>query len=90
MLFEGFWATTFVAVFCELGHHVFYAFEDLNTEIDRLDWYRFPIKCQKMVPLIMAGCQRSISIKGYGGIVCIRETLKKVKYDCKHYWNRLK
>lgn len=90
MLFEGFWATAFVAVFCEFGHRVFCAFEDLNTEIDRLDWYRFPIQCQKMLPIIIAGCQKASCIKGYGGIICIRKTLKEVNCNRKQQLHGLK
>lgn len=78
--FEGFWASAFIVFFCEFGHHVLNAFDDLNAAIDQFDWFRFPIQSRKMLPMIMMGCQKTSSIKGYGDILCIRETLRKVKH----------
>lgn len=77
--FEGFWAFAFIVFFCEFGHHVFNAFDDLNTAIDQYHWYLFPIEIQKLLPIVMVGCQKTSSIKGYGDVLCIRDTSKKVK-----------
>lgn len=77
--FEGLWAFAFIVFFCEFGHHVYNAFDDLNAAIDQFDWYRFPIEIQKVLPIIMKGCQNTSSIKGYGDVLCIRDTSKKVK-----------
>ena len=77
--FEGFWAFAFIVFFCEFGHHVHNSFDDLNAAIDQLNWFRFPLKIQKMLPIIMTGCQHPKSIKGYGDVLCIRDTSKKVK-----------
>lgn len=77
--FEGFWAFAFVVFFCEFGHRVFNAFDDLNIAIDQFDWFLFPIEIQKMLPLVMSGCQKPCCIKGFGDFLCIRDTSKKVK-----------
>lgn len=76
--FEGFWAFCFIVFFCEFGHYVFHAFDELNMAIDQLDWFLFPAEIQKLLPILISGCQNTCCIKGYGDVQCIRDTSKRV------------
>lgn len=75
---EMFWTFAFVLIFCELGDMVSSQFVVFNDSLERLNWYLFPIEMQKMMIIVMAKTQQPALLRGFGNIVCTRETFKKV------------
>ena len=54
------------------------SFADLNDAIYQLDWYTFPSEIQRMLPTLMINAQQEVNIKGFGNVLCTRETFQKV------------
>lgn len=53
-------------------------FEMFEDELIQCEWYLMPIEMQRMYIMFLANTQNPIEISSYGGLVCSRETLKKV------------
>lgn len=70
----------FVSMFlvCELGEQISTRFEDINDDIYQMDWYLFPMKLQRHMPLILQVSQQPVGIRGFGNFAVSRETFKKV------------
>ena len=79
--FYTFYAYGTVFAICELSEHVGNLFNKINDIFGQLDWYLFPEKIQKMLPIVLAMTQQPIEIGCFGSIACTRETFKKVKFQ---------
>lgn len=77
-VFETIYAFVIVFITCELGQRVNLAFVECNDMIDQFGWYRFPLKIQRMLPMIMDFSQQPVEIKCFGSTACSRETFKYV------------
>lgn len=53
-------------------------FTEVNDEFDQLNWYRFPIDAQKMLPIILNIVQKPVMIHCFGSVFCAREIFKDV------------
>lgn len=67
-----------VFVVCELCQRASYFFIEINSSIDILDWYLFPINVQKIMPTLLIMAQQPVEIECFGSIVCDRDTFKRV------------
>lgn len=63
---------------CELAHRYIQAFDECDEMVDQFDWYIFPVKIQRMMPLILNFTQQSNEIKCFGSAACNREAFKYV------------
>lgn len=72
------WVFGFIFVSCEPGERVTKQFELFGTELDRCDWYALPIKLQHTYSIFILDTHQTKVIQSYGGIVCSRDTFKKV------------
>lgn len=68
-----------IFTYCELGQMVNNQFEMFSDELDQCNWYTFALKMQQMLIIFTANAQQPTMIRGYGNVLCTRETLKKVK-----------
>lgn len=61
-----------------------YATEEVRTRFVDIDifyqcqWYRFPLKIRKALPIIISGSQKLDFLKVFGNITASRETCRKV------------
>lgn len=71
---------SFVSIFfiCELGEQISTRFDDINEIIYQMDWYLFPSKIQRRMPLILQASQQPVGICGYGNFPVSRESFKRV------------
>lgn len=53
-------------------------FENFNNELDKCNWYTFPIEFQKMYIIVVQNAQKPVIIYGFGNIFCMRDAMKKV------------
>lgn len=85
------WAFATIGYYCEHGQMVANNFEMLHEEYGRVNWYFLPIEMQKMFLVLMAHNNRLTTIRGYGNILCIRGTFKKVKIfiDQNHFCHNM-
>lgn len=72
------WVFVLFFLSCEPGERVTSQFELFGEELDRCNWYALPIKMQRIYLIFLCDSQQLRDIQGYGGIVCSRETFKKV------------
>lgn len=66
---------------CELGQRINLAFDECNEIINQFKWYLFPVKIQRMLPIILHYNQQPVDIKVFGSIACDRETFKYVSVN---------
>lgn len=69
----------FVYVCCEFGEKLSDAFEEIDSAIMQLDWYKFPAKFGKMLLMLIAGAQEPAKLRVFGSISCSREDFKNVR-----------
>lgn len=81
----GLWAFCLVFFVCEILQRLSNAYEKVDDAIDRFNWYLFPQKMQRMLPIIMINTQQTFEITCFGSIACNRETFKKVSFLLKSH-----
>lgn len=75
---NGIFGLILVFICCELGQRTTDMFDEMNSTIDQLDWYLFPIELERMLRMIIANAQRPVSLQCWGGIACTRDCFKNV------------
>lgn len=63
---------------CEPGARTTTEFEMFEEELRKCEWYLLPIEMQRMYTILLSDTQNPIQMCSYGGIVCNRDTLKRV------------
>lgn len=71
----------YLYTFCELGEMVCKEFETFDNELNQCNWYAFPLKIQQIFIIFMVNTQQPTTVRGYGNILCTRETFKKVIFS---------
>lgn len=66
--------------FCEFGERVKSAFDNIDYDINQLEWYMLPADVVKILPTILINVQQPVEIKCFGSIPCARETYKKASH----------
>ena len=74
-----FWSFALVFIVCELGQRVSNGFDDIDSKIDQLRWYKLPKDLWRMLPILMAGSQNPARLAVFGSIKCNRESFKLVR-----------
>lgn len=74
----GFWAFNLVFFSTEIGQRFSNAFEEIDDEMNQIDWYRLPIKIQRLLPIAMMNTQATVAIDCFGSLSCNHETFRKV------------
>lgn len=73
------WSSALTFIPCELSERVSYAFNEINDLIWTIDWHKFPVEMQKMIPIILIEAQSPVSLKCFGSISCNRDLFKRVR-----------
>lgn len=63
---------------CEIGQRFTELFEEIDYDFERLNWYLFPYKIQRILPTILVGVQKPLVIGYFGVFEACREQFKKV------------
>lgn len=79
---QAFYALCIVFIACELCERLTIAYAELEQKIEQFEWYAFPIKAQRLLPILMLNAQQPITLQCFGGISTNREAFKKV-----HLWS---
>lgn len=67
-----------IAIVCESGERVMQQFSNYNDELNQCQWYLLSNNMQLMLLIFMNEVQQPIHIRGYGNIVCTRDSFKEV------------
>lgn len=78
LLIKGIYSFILLYAFSELGERVRVSFEEIDNAIYAMKWESFPIKIQRMLPIIQMVAQQGVQLTAFGNIACSRETFKKV------------
>lgn len=70
----------FLFVTCEFGGRITIAHDEIDSAILQLRWYRFPVELKKILPVVILISHEEVELKGFGSVVCSRETFQKVSY----------
>lgn len=77
--FITFWSFIIIALICELGERITERFHLFNDKLNRHKWYRFPLAVQRMLLIFMCDAQQPAFVRGFGSIICTRDSFKAVK-----------
>lgn len=72
------WIFGFNLVACEPGERVSHRFHQFGMEFERCEWNKLPIEEQRMYLIFLSDTQQPKNIQAYGGVLCSRETFKRV------------
>lgn len=78
LIVSAVWSVSMVFFCCEFGERAAAKFSKMDDEINQFEWYRYPIKIQRMIPTILISVQEPAVVKFFGSIACTRECFKKV------------
>lgn len=67
-----------IFIICEINQRVTDKFEEFNDDLCERHWYLYPIELQRIYAMFGVDTQQPVNIRGYGNIVCTRDTLKCV------------
>lgn len=77
-ILQAFYGFGGLIVICEIGQRVTNAFEPIEDTFKEFDWYSFPMRIQRKLPIIWSLAQKPITLNCFGGISCNRESFKMV------------
>lgn len=67
-----------IFIACEFNQEVTDKFETFNDKFVECNWYSYDIELQQMFLIFASNTQQPVFIRGYGNLLCTRETYKKV------------
>lgn len=77
----AFWSLAEMFVFCETSERVIGRFDEIDI-YNQCDWYSFPIRVQRIIPIIVISTQQSVVLEAFGtrfgNIPFSRETFERV------------
>lgn len=76
MLLLAWWSFVQIFVFCDSSEHVTIKFDEID--IYQSNWYAFPARVRRALPIVILNTQEPVVLKGFGNIICTRETFQKV------------
>lgn len=76
--------TSFMFIYCFCGNLLTVRCEKVNEAIIQSFWYKYPIKFQMFIKMILIRNQKSFYITGFKVTQCSFETFKKVS-SCSHH-----
>lgn len=56
------------------------AIDEVDDTNVQLDWYLFPSKIQRVLPIIIQSTQKAVVIKCFGNVLCARIQFQKVRF----------
>lgn len=68
----------YILMICEPGEWVAAHFEGFSKKLEQCNWHLLPIDIKRLYLIFLIDTQQPINIQCYGGILCTRDTFKKV------------
>lgn len=73
-----FWPLAVTFGFCEYGERLTEQFDDLGDQLCQCDWYKLPMKIQRIFSIVVVNAQQSTTIHSFENTPCSRDTFKQV------------
>lgn len=74
----------FLFIACEFGGRMTIAHGEIDSAILQLSWYNFPVELKMILPVVISIAHQEVELKGFGSVVCSRETFQKVSLSIKY------
>lgn len=88
-IFPNFFVIFSIALFCDLGEAVSNKFDELNDVLYRSEWNTFSIGVQRTLPIILMATQQKVVPRGFGNLICFRQSFKKVNIFLFHIFIKI-
>lgn len=72
------WIIVFNLVICEAGQRMTDQFDQHHMEFAQCNWNNLLIEMRRMYLIFLSDTQQPENFQSYGGILCTRDTFKKV------------
>lgn len=72
---------TYMCMICEPGERLAESFERFYDELNQCDWYLLPTDIMRLYLMFLLDTQQPVYFECFGGILCTRETYKRVIKD---------
>ncbi|XP_031619487.1 putative odorant receptor 85d [Contarinia nasturtii] len=73
-----FWTFCLLFLNCYRGEEVTGAFEEVADEFYQCEWFSFPNKLQRIIPILTINGQQPVKITAYGGYSCSHERFQTI------------
>lgn len=73
-----FWSFALIFFFCHSCQSVTDRFSQLDNAVYHCEWHSYPIKVQRILPIIMLALQQPVVFHGFGNVFYTREAFKNV------------
>lgn len=73
-----FWSFCSLALFCHFGEIVSSRFDEIDNAMFQSEWYLFPNRIQRVLPLVISGTQQPVIIRGFGNLLLTDDSFKRV------------
>lgn len=80
-----FWSFVIIYFYCNHGEMMTTQFNDFNEQVCQCNWYFLPMEIQKMLLILLSATGQPVLIRGYGSIVCTRDSFKNVSIHRKKF-----
>lgn len=78
MVLESVSAFGLVGFSCEIGQQFTSKYDSIGVTLDKLRWYKLPMKMQRLLPVIILTAQQQLAIECFGSVLCLRTSFKSV------------
>lgn len=78
VLLKSLYAFVMIFNYCEACETFRKYFDGFYDDLNRLNWYNYPINIQRMMVIVIATAQKPAEIVGYGNVLCTRNLFKSV------------
>lgn len=66
----------FIFLVCNLGHRIGKAFDQIDSTISKLQWFKFSIEINRMLPILIIGAQQPVELHVFGSASCTYENFQ--------------
>lgn len=80
-----FWSFCTMFVFCHFGEIMSTRFDEIDNAMSQNEWYLFPIRTQRVFPLVISVTQQPVVICGFGNLLLTHDSFKRVSVRWKSF-----
>lgn len=80
-IFVAIWSFLVIFIVCVLGQTMTNQFDEFSVELSQCNWYAMPFQMQRMYAIFLVIAQQETHLQGYGNILCLCNTMKKVRFQ---------
>lgn len=83
-----FWSFLFLFLCCECGETVTNQYQMYDEKLILCNWYLLPKEIQRLLVVVIANSQQTVTICGFANTMCTRDIFKKVSEKMMFIWEK--